>query len=186
METPRIAPLAPPYSGEIAETLEKMMASRGEPLKLFRTLAHHPRLLKRFSVLGGGLLRGGLVEPAEREIVIHRTCARCRSENEWGVHLAVLARSLEFSEDLIAATVTAGADDPVWGERQGLLIRLADELHETATISGGLWETLERHWEPPQLIELIITAGFYHLVSYVTNALGIELEDYGARFPAGE
>ena len=117
---------------------------------------------------------------------IHPTCARCRSEYDWGVHVAVFGRPLGFSQDLIGATVTAKATDPLWSERQGLLIRLADELHEAATISAGLWEALEKHWEPPQLIELIITAGFYHLVSCVTNALGIELEDYGARFPAGE
>jgi len=35
-----------------------------------------------------------------------------------------------------------------------------------------------------QLIELVGLASFYHLISFVTNALRVPLEPYGARFPA--
>ena len=29
-----------------------------------------------------------------------------------------------------------------------------------------LWDELAAEWEPPQLVELVATAGFYHLVSF--------------------
>ena len=185
--TSRIGALPPPYSPEIAAQLEKMMrGSEREPLNLFRTVAHHERLLARFSTLGAGILAGGQVAPIEREIVIHRTCARCRCEYEWGVHVAIFGRPLGLSEAKIRATVRGSAADPAWSPREALRIRLAAEFHETATLSEELWRALGEHWNEPQLIELMMTAGFYHLVSYLANGAGVTLEDYGERFPAGE
>ena len=183
MNKPRILPLDPPYQPEISETLDKMMGGKGEPLKLFRTLARHPRLMKRFSTLGGGILARGLVAPEDREIVIHRTCARCGCEYEWGVHVAIFGRPLGLSTAQIAATVRGGPDDPCWSPRQALLIRLSDELHDTATLSSELWTALAGHWDEARMIELILTAGFYHLVSFITNATGVEKEGFAPGFP---
>ena len=33
------------------------------------------------------------------------------------------------------------------------------------------------------LVEILMLAGFYRTVSYLTNALRLPLESYGARFP---
>jgi alkylhydroperoxidase family enzyme len=181
--TPRIAPLEPPYDDEVARTLERMMPPDVEPLKLFRTVAHNPKLLDKLRSTGAYLLNFGTVDPREREIVIHRTCARCGCEYEWGVHVAAFARPLGFSEEEIEATVRGGADTPPWAEREALLVRLVDELHDTATISDSLWEELAAGWNPAQLIELITLVGQYHAVSFVANGLGVALEDVAARFP---
>ncbi len=179
----RIAPIDPPYSNEIQEAFDRIMPPGVPPLKIFRTFARHPQLLKRTMALGGLLLNDGLVAPRDREIVLHRTCARCGSEYEWGVHVTAFARPLGFTEDQIRATVTGGADDPAWSDREKLLIRLADELHDTAALSDELWAGLSAAWTPEQLLELMCVAGFYHAIAFVTNACGIELEKNGERFP---
>ncbi len=77
----------------------------------------------------------------------------------------------------------AAPTTPVWSDRQRLLVRLADELHDTATVSESLWTKLSGHWDSAQLIELIATAGFYHLVSFTANAAGVQPEPYAERFP---
>ena len=41
-----------------------------------------------------------------------------------------------------------------------------------------------RNGNRPELVELVATVGFYHLVSFTANAFGVELEDYAERFPA--
>ena len=65
-----------------------------------------------------------------------------------------------------------------------LLIRLVDELHEQATVSDALWSrAASASASDEQLIELITLAGFYHTISFVTNALAIPLEDSAERFP---
>jgi hypothetical protein len=89
-----------------------------------------------------------------------------------------------MTEEQLRATVLDGSDAPVWSERQRLLVRLADELHDTATVSDALWAELAQLWDDSQLLELIATAGFYHLVSFTANAAGVEREQYAERFPA--
>jgi alkylhydroperoxidase family enzyme len=179
----RIEPLDPPYAPEIEETLRRMMPPGVEPLKLFRTVARNPAILDRFRTTGAYILNFGRVDPLEREILIHRTTARCGCEYEWGVHAAFFPAAVGLSREQVEATVTGGASDPVWSPRQALLVRLADELHESSTVSADLWVELAAGWDEEQLVELLATAGFYHLVSFVANAAQVQLEPFGMRFP---
>jgi 4-carboxymuconolactone decarboxylase len=181
---PRIAPLEPPYEPEVAETLRRMMPPDVEPLRLFRTVAHNPAILDRFRTIGAYILNFGRVDPLDREVLLHRTCARCGCEYEWGVHVVAFGRPLGLTEDQLRATVHDGSDAPVWSPRQQLLVRLADELHDTATVSDELWTALAQIWDDAQLVELISTAGFYHLVSFTANFARVEPEQYAERFPA--
>lgn len=181
MSPQRIAPIHPPYAPENRKLFDLVMPEGMEPLRLFRTLAGNARIFPRF--MRAGVLDRGPVEIRDRELVIHRTTARCRSEYEWGVHVTAFARPLGFSEEMIRGTVAASAEDPLWAPSQSALIRLCDELHETSSISDGLWEELCKHFTSDQLVELIYTVGVYHTVSYLTNGLRIELEEFGERFP---
>ena len=181
--TPRIEPLQPPYEPEVARTLERLMPPGVEPLKLFRTVAVNHAVLERFRTTGAYLLNFGTVEPADREVVIHRTCALCGCEYEWGVHATVFGRPLGFTDEQLAASVHGDANDPAWSDRQRLLVRLADELHGDAAVSDELWAELAAQWSREQLVELLALAGFYHLVSYLANSARVELEEAGERFP---
>ena len=184
MIAPRIAPLDPPFEPGVAETLERMMGGSGaEPLKLFRTVAHNPHVLDKFRSTGSYLLNFGTLDPAERETVVHRTCARCEAEYEWGVHATFYGESVGLTRDQVDATVLGGPDDPAWSGNQSLLVRLVDELHDTSTVSDELWGEIHDLWTPAQLVELVALVGQYHLVSYFANAFRVELEEYGARFP---
>jgi 4-carboxymuconolactone decarboxylase len=185
-DAPRIPPLEPPYDPDTEAMLRKWMppGAAVEPLALFRTLAVHDDLAARMRPLGAGILGHGRIEPCEREIVIARACARAGAEYEWGVHAVAFARPLGFGDALVAATVHGRADDPAFSERDSLLIRLVDELHETATISDALWEDLAAGWAPDQLLELVIAAGWYRLLAGVINACRVPLESWAERFPA--
>ena len=183
MHPPRLPPLEPPHPPELAEELARLMPPGLPPLALFRTLAHNPRVLRKFRQ--GSLLDRGSIERREREIVILRTCARCGSEYEWGVHVTVFAARVGLTDAQVAATLLPGAfavDDAAWSPRDRLLLRVADELHDSSTLSDALWSELAGSFQPEQLVELIVLAGFYHTVAFVTNALGVPLEASAARF----
>jgi 4-carboxymuconolactone decarboxylase len=183
---PRIAPLEPPYDADTEAMLRKWMppGTDVEPLALFRTLAVHDDLAARMRPLGGGILGHGRIDPGEREIVIARACARAGAEYEWGVHAVAFARPLGLTDAQLAASVTGAADDPAWSERESLIVRLVDELHDAATVSDELWAELAAQWEPDQLLELVIAAGWYRLLSGVINAARVPLEPWAERFPA--
>jgi 4-carboxymuconolactone decarboxylase len=182
---PRIAPLQPPYEPEMAAMLAKWMppGSGVEPLALFRTLAVHDGLFSRMRPLGAGLLGHPRLDPRERELLILRTCARAGAEYEWGVHAVAFARPLGLSDEQIAATVLGAAEDQAWAEADAQLIAAADALYDTNAISDGLWAKLSARLDEDQLLELVIVAGWYRLISYVINAARVDLEPWAERFP---
>jgi alkylhydroperoxidase family enzyme len=182
MRDARIGPREPPYPEAVGAALDRIMPRDVPPLALFRTLAVNERVFLR--LMAGGLLDRGSITLREREIVIDRTCARCGAEYEWGVHVAFFGGRVGFTDREVAGTC---ADDPAasgFTPREQLLLRLVDELHDTARLSDALWQELRAAWSDDQLIELVALVGYYHLISFAANAFRIPLEPYGARFPA--
>jgi alkylhydroperoxidase family enzyme len=180
--TARVAAEPAPYSPKVQQWLDRTMPPGREPLVLFTTLARDERLFERF--FSGGLLDRGHLGLREREIVIDRTTARCRSEYEWGVHVAFFARRVGLTDEQLLSLVHGGPGDACWTTGEALLIRLCDELHDTATVSDELWRALRAEHSEEAMLELVMLAGAYHTVSYLTNALRLPLEPYAARFPA--
>ncbi|WP_433473418.1 carboxymuconolactone decarboxylase family protein [Spirillospora sp. CA-142024] len=181
---PRIAPLDPPYDPEIATALAKWMPPgvAHDPLTLFRTLHRNPELASRMRVLGAGLLAHGRLPDRDREIVIDRTCARAGCEYEWGVHAATFGEAVGLADEHLRATLS-GAEAP-WSPRERLLMAAADELYDSARISRTTWDALAEHYDEPQLLELLVLAGWYRTISQLINTLEIDNESWAPGFPA--
>jgi hypothetical protein len=94
------------------------------------------------------------------------------------------AERVGFTPEKVAATRAPEASAGAFPERERLLICLVDTLHDEAHVDDTLWAALRAEWTEEQLIELIALAGLYPLISFVTNALRIPPEPYGARFPS--
>src|SRR5580658_10675955 len=146
---PRVEPLTPPFAADVQAVFDKIMPPGVPPLTLFTTLARVPRIYDRFRA--GSLLDRGPVSLRHREIVIDRTCARCGCAYEWGVHVAFFADRVALTPEQVRATVRGDANDLVWSGEESLLIRLVDELHATANISGELWSALATAFSVEQI-----------------------------------
>jgi alkylhydroperoxidase family enzyme len=175
----RIPPASAPFDQEIAEIFESKSLP---PLHLFTTLARDPRLFKKF--MAGGLLDKGNLTIHQREIVIDRTTALCRSEYEWGIHAALFAEKAGLSPEQIQSTARGTAEDDCWSDEDRLLILLCDALHRDCDIDEELWQKLSASFTENAIIEMLMLAGYYRTVSYLTNSLKMPLERMGARFPA--
>jgi alkylhydroperoxidase family enzyme len=180
--TARIAPAQPPYAAETQAAFDRIMPPGVPPLTLFTTLARDARLFERFR--GSGLLDKGHLTLRQREIVIDRVTALARSEYEWGVHVAFFAERAGLDAAQQRSLVRGGADDPCWQEEERLLIRACDALQARCDLDDALWQALRGAFSEEALIEILLFAGFYRTVSYLTNALRLPLESYAARFPA--
>jgi 4-carboxymuconolactone decarboxylase len=185
LSAPRIPPLEPPYPEDVAAALDRWMPPGAdvEPLALFRTLHRHPDLAARMRPLGAGILGHGLLDPRDRELVIHRTCARARAEYEWGVHAAFFAERVGLSAEQLRSTAVGSPEDPCWEDHDTLILRAVDELHDTATLSPELFEALATELDDARLLELVVCAGFYRAISYVINVAAVEAEPWAAPFP---
>jgi alkylhydroperoxidase family enzyme len=133
--------------------------------------------------LGGGILGHGRIDPREREIVIHRACARAGAEYEWGVHAAAFGRTLGFSDEQLHSTVHGAATDDCWAPEEALAFALADELFDTAHVSDELADRLSAAFADDEILELTLVAGWYRTISTLIDVTGVELEDWAERFP---
>ncbi|MEA2452319.1 MAG: 4-carboxymuconolactone decarboxylase [Actinomycetota bacterium] len=178
----------PPTTGaDRDERTEQLLAAFRRPdgtdLNIFATLAHHPKLLKRWSAFGGTLLFGGVLPARDRELLILRTAWLCKAEYEWGQHV-LIGRASGITEEEIERIPDEAISDK-WGSLEHALLRAADELHERSVISDETWEVLAEGYDYQQLIEVCMVVGQYHMVAFTLNSLGVELEQTPglAQFP---
>jgi alkylhydroperoxidase family enzyme len=172
--SPRISPATPPFDEQVAASLERLTRPPQPPLRLFTTLARDPRLLQKF--LAGSLLDKGHLSLRQREIAILRTTALCRSEYEWGVHVAVFSGKAGLTSEEVRATAEGRADAACWTSPEArALMRLCDALHARCDIDDELWGELAAHYSDGAILELLMVAGFYRTVSYLTNGLRLPL-----------
>jgi 4-carboxymuconolactone decarboxylase len=185
MHTPRIAPLEAPFPEPIAEELDRWMppGSPMPPLALFRTLATDLPLAQAMRPLGSFLLsRRCALSLREREIVIDRVCARCGCAYEWGVHVAAFGDAAQLDERQVAATCAADGDLAAWSEREALLVRAVDDLHDHGSVDDALWLALREHYDERQLLDLLVLCGWYHLISFVANGAAVAHESWARPF----
>jgi len=179
--TTRVEPVPAPYPPELQKVFDAIMPPGVPPLTLFTTLARVPRIWDRFRA--GSLLDRGPVSLRHREIVIDRTCARCGCGYEWGVHVAFFAQRAALTLEQVRATARGDASDPAWTDDERLLIRMVDELHDTATLSDDTWSKLAAAFSVEQILELIALVGLNHTVAYFANGLKQPPEPRSAPFP---
>lgn len=176
--SPRIAPAEAPYEETIQTQFDRLMPPGVDPLVLFRTLANDTRLFSRF--MGAGLLDKGHLSLRERELAIDRTCAQTGCAYEWGVHITLFKDQVSLTDEEIAALAAKTPEEGPWTDKETLILKLMDALHQTSRVDDDLWASLRAEFEEMQLLELIMLAGFYHTVAYLCNGLDLPLEPYGA------
>ena len=177
LEKPRLGPLP---ADRIAPELRERFGD-GRLLNIFATLAHHPKLLKRWLVFGNHVLSKSSLPARERELVILRVGWLCRSGYEWGQHV-VIARQSGITDDEIER-VSRGPDAEGWSPLERALLRATDELHDDSFITDETWHALSGLCSTEQILDLVFTVGQYHLVSMALNSLGVQLDPGIAGLP---
>ncbi len=174
MTSTRVPPVSrDDLTDEQKELLDAVTLADGSALHIFATLVRHPGLFRRWMPFGGKLLAGKL--PArDRELLILRTGWNCGAEYEWGQHV-VIARGTGLTGDEIERVKEGPAADG-WSDDDALLLRAADELHEASRLTDTTWERLAQRYDEPQLIEIPMLVGHYHMVAFTLNALGVQRE----------
>ena len=178
-QSARVAPATLPLRDEIQREIDGLMRGR-TPLVLFTTLARDERLFHKF--FSGGLLDRGHLTIRQREIVIDRITAQRGAEYEWGVHVSVYGERAAFTKEEIASLVSGRPEDPCWNATERTIIALCDQLESTSDITDDLWSALSDSFAPEAIIELVILAGQYRMISGLVKALRLPLEPGSARF----
>jgi len=176
---------APPYEPETERSLYNQAFAGLSPQNLRLALAHQPQLARAFQELGHVILFKCKLPEREREIAIIRTGALARSEYEWGMHVSIYAERCGLTQMQIADLTQGDADSDRWTPRERLIVRMVDELHRHSTVADTTWTELSEHWPNDQIVELILSAGFYRMAALFLNTAAVPLETGSARFPPG-
>jgi 4-carboxymuconolactone decarboxylase len=168
-------------SDDALRALGRKPGSDAPLLNIFATLAHHPKLMKRWLVFGNHVLAKSTLPAREREIVILRIGWLCQAEYEFGQH-TVIGKQTGLSDEEIER-ITQGPDADGWCELDTLLLRAVDELHADAIVSDATWKSLSSQLSTEQLLDLVFAVGQYNLESMALNTLGVQLDEGVPGFP---
>jgi alkylhydroperoxidase family enzyme len=171
---PRIPPLAEQDLPQEAREVLGPAAEPGRVFNIFRTLARHPKLLKRWLPFANHVLFKSSLSPRQREILILRIGWLCRSEYEFAQHVQIGRRAGLADADI--QRIVDGPDAPGWDPLEAALVRASDELHRDACVSEPTWAALAARLGEQQLMDVVFTVGQYTLVSMALNSLGVELD----------
>jgi len=171
--TPRIAPLAAEQHDDTTARLVDGLP--GAHLNIVATMLRHPELFGPFASFAGTLTLSGNLDARARELLTLRTAVNCGSDYEWGQH-TTSARAAGVVDDSDIARVLGGPRASGWSPRDTALLDAADELHTQSCITDETWATLADHFDVPQLVEIPMLVGLYHMVAFFGSSLGVEQE----------
>ncbi len=170
LDAPRLAPLD---ANDIDPAVRERFGD-GPMLNIFRTLAHHPKLLTRWLVFGNHVLGKSSLDARLREIVILRIGYLCQAGYEWGQHVEIGLRVGLTEADV--ARIAEGPDAEGWSPLESALIRATDELHADAFVSDATWAALQADLSTEEILDALFAIGQYNMVSMVLNTLGVQGE----------
>ena len=175
LSTARIEPvLDQDMTDEQREVLETLKGPRGGLLTFYRTLAHAPKALHRFTQWGAYVLsRRNSLPARQREILILRVGYLCRSGYEFAQHTKIGLREGLTAQDIVR--IKAGADAG-WSAAEAALIRAADELVTDHFVTDRTWGALREIFDDKQCMDAVFTVGQYTQVAMFLNSFGVQPE----------
>jgi alkylhydroperoxidase family enzyme len=181
----RIDPLTPPFSAEVQAQFDQLPPSWQPPFEHFKILARDPRLLRAYRQGSVAYLEPSHLTVRQREVFLLRVTGRCRNAFEWCLRVHYFADQAGITEPQLHASAHGGTDDACWETGDRVLIRLADELHDTASISDALFAELRAGFSEEAVLQLILLAGHYRTNAYVSVGLQVPIDPRVKRpFPA--
>jgi 4-carboxymuconolactone decarboxylase len=158
-----------------AQELLQPFVKQGRVFNIFRTLANHPALAKRWMVFANHILGKSTLSVRDRELLILRIGWLCQAVYEWGQHVQI-ARQAGMSDEEIRSART-GPETTGLSELDRLLLQATDELHADAFVSDSTWQSLQQHYNTQQLMDLVFTVGQYNLVCMALNSFGVQPDE---------
>lgn len=154
------SPCPPISDADWPEAIADMQGGFAGALNVYRTMAHHPELLRAWAPLRQHVVKDSALGAVRSEVVILRAAHRMGSPYEWAHHVS-RARVLGMSDARIAAMrgMPEGED--------GLIVRAVDALFDDRRLSPELEAGLAGAIGRKAVYDLIATVGFYSVLGYI-------------------
>lgn len=163
-------PIPPEQWPEAIADLQSDFAGR---LNVYRTMAHHPALLRAWTDLRQHIVKDTALGRERSEIVILRAASCLHSTYEWAHHIS-RARALGLSDQRIASMRGPTAK---MSPEDATLATAVDELTHQARLQPNTLKSLHNLIGPQATLDLFATVGFYATLAFIVNTFDTPLDD---------
>lgn len=147
----------------------------GELFNIFKVLANHPALVKRWTPFAGHILSKQTLPFRDRELLILRIGWLNQAEYEFAQHELIAKRGGVSDADIEKIKQGPGAD---FSAHEKALMQAADDLFNDSVVSDSTWAALSKTYSTQQMMDVVFTIGQYNLVSWALNSFGVPLDDF--------
>ena len=153
---------------------DRIEATRGSVLNLFRALLNSPKAAEAVAGLGEYLRYGSSLDPAARETAILSVAKETGNAYEWAHHEPE-ARRAGVSDEAIES-IRSGRGPMGIPAKEGIFVQAARELVRNGALTDRTFQAIEHLLGPQQTVDLIVLVGYYSLLNMVLSTLEVELD----------
>ncbi len=171
MGTARVPLVQPGTRPELTEIEGRILAERGRVSPLYQVLLNSGPIASGWERLLTAVRNQTAIPADLRELVILRVAVLNRAAFEFDAHAPIAMR-----EGVDAGKIEAlrrPALDDSFDERERLVLRLTDAMTRDLEVPDALMDTLQQHYDPRGLVELVATVAAYNMVSRLLVALRV-------------
>jgi alkylhydroperoxidase family enzyme len=156
-----------------AEPLVGVEQRGGRVNHLYRCLANQPVLLKAWTDFAWTLRADCETPRPLRELLILRAAQLTSSQYLWDDHVS-FARKSGVADAQIEA-LSSWQTSESFDAHEGAVLEAVEQLVLSGHLSDAGLGALESHFTAPEIVELVLTIGFYSMVPRVLDALRVPL-----------
>jgi 4-carboxymuconolactone decarboxylase len=151
------------------------VARMGRPvLNLYRALANQPPALAAFLEMSRYVRAASSLEPGMRELVILATAHELGQAYEVAHHTEAATRA-GVPPEKIAAVAPGASLDALWAAER-CAVEFARQAAVTRTCDNVTFARLQSLFSREQIVDLVVTCGWYQLCAVILDTLQVELE----------
>ena len=170
-----------PYADEtkVPEKTREILNRGKVKMNVARMIANSDAAFYPFSMLGNSLLTRSKLNARLRELAILRTAKVSKSVYEWTQHVPI-AKSTGVTEEQVDA-IEKWEGAKCFSDLDRLVLKFTDEVARNVKGSHETIEALKKHMGATEIVELVMSIGFWGMVARLLETTEVDLEDFAGK-----
>ena len=157
------------------EKVREILNGLAIPLSIFKLMALAENSFRPLLALGTSILARQQLDPKLRELAILQAAALTPGEYEWVQHVPI-AVAVGATHEQISALERGDLDAECWSEREAIALRFGAQAMRETRVDSALFDAALEHFTPREIVELLITLGYYSMLARLTEVVQLAPE----------
>ena len=170
-----------PYADEskVPEKTREILNRGRVKMNVARMIANSDAAFYPFSMLGNSLLTRSKLDARLRELAILRTAKVSKSVYEWTQHVPIAKAAGVTDEQVNAIENWEGAR--CFSDIDRLVLKFTDQVARNVKGERATIEALQRHMGTTEIVELVMSIGFWGMVARLLETTEVDLEEFAGK-----